>query len=1246
MSPERWQQVEAVFQTALDLAPDERAPYVAQACADDAELRQQVEQLLAQYAAAGDFLTQPILESNGLEAVAALLSGDGDPMIGQRLGAYRIEREIGRGGMGAVYAAVRADNAFSRRVAVKVIKRGMDTDYILRRFRHERQILAALDHPNITRLLDGGATETGQPYFVMEYIEGQPLYHYCDVRRLSVRVRLELFCQVCDAVEYAHQSQVIHRDIKPSNVLVTTSGIPKLFDFGIAKLLNPELAPDTSPQTATSMRMMTVEYASPEQVQGLPVTFLSDVYSLGVLLYELLTGHRPYRFRSRVLHEMARVIAEEEPELPSVAVGRPDTMLSVAHVDQEAPTIGHLCELRGDTPENLRRTLAGSLDNITRKALRKDPAERYQSAAALREDIAHYLAGRHVSAPLYFPQAAKPMRDAAEQASADEQSIAVLPFKLIGARPEDGTGDEYLGMGLADALITRFSNVRRFVVRPTSSVLRYEGGDTDPLAAGRALGVDSIVTGTIRRAGARIRVSAQLLSVSTGVMSWAGKFDEEIADVLQLEDTISGQVAQALVPQLTGDERLRLQKRGTDNAEAYEAYQRGRYYWNTLTEEGFAKSVTCYYRAIALDPQYAAAYAAIAEYHSWLAIFGVLPPAECLAAAREAAERAVALDDTLAEAHAALGFALLAHETQWTSATAHYQRALELNPHYATAHLWYGGQMAMEGRFAEAAAAAERACELDPLSPFNAYNRAWYLYQARRYEKSIEQVRAVIRQDPHYGPAYFALSTALRRTGAYEEALEVARKAAELGGNTTLNAGALGAALAEAGREPEARRLLAELDEMATKRYVAAYHRALIRLHLGEHDEALALLEQSVAAEEPWIVWLGVEPQLDPLRDKPAFAALLRRVRNPVETQVIPVARDTEPVPVEPEKPAHVPHASKTTGDAAAAESPRPTADEEAHQLYVAGRYYAAKRTAEGLRQAIERFERAVERDPQFALAYAEMADCYALLNWYVEPPPPDAWARAKEAALKAVAADEQLAEGHASLGFTMCHYDRDGAAAERELRRAVELRPENAVARRWHAFNLAAMGRHDEAVAEIKRAQEFAPRSPVTATAVANVLFLARRFDEAIAQCRKALELDPGAVAAYVVLRWAYEKQGLHEEALAAFEQERVFAGDTPTTRAKRAHVLAATGRGAEARPILAELLAQRAEQWVTAYEVAVIYTLLGDLDEAFDWLAQARRERAVGFTFVRVDPHLDALRADPRFAELLHSTVGATVS
>jgi TolB-like protein len=313
------------------------------------------------------------------------------------------------------------------------------------------------------------------------------------------------------------------------------------------------------------------------------------------------------------------------------------------------------------------------------------------------------------------------------------------------------------------------------------------------------------------------------------------------------------------------------------------------------------------------------------------------------------------------------------------------------------------------------------------------------------------------------------------------------------------------------------------------------------------------------------------------------------------------------------------------------------TENNQAQQLYLAGRYHFGKRTVEGLRQAISLFEQAIEIDPQFALAYAGLADCHALLNWYQEPPPPDAWENAKKAATKAVALDDKLAEAHVSLAFVKFHYERDYTASENEFRRAINLKHNYATAHQWYSFLLSAQGRHDEAVNVMRRAEELEPRSAVIANAVANVLFHARRFDESIVQAKRSLEIDPTSVGAHVILRWNYELKGMSEDALAIYEKERSFAGDTPTSRAKYAHVLAAIGRKEDARKTLNELIKNRQSGYVTPYEIAVIHSLLGEPDKGLQWLKKSREEHAVGFSFVRVDPHLDNLRGDPRFAELI---------
>ncbi|MGD0297709.1 MAG: protein kinase [Bryobacteraceae bacterium] len=375
MTPEEWGKVRGILEQVLDLAPEQRAEYLESACSGDPALRQEVDSLIASdKQASTDFLepgafAAPILDGASIAA---------ESLAGRRIGAYQIVEEIGQGGMGSVYRAIRADDQYRKQVAIKLVRGGVGDAFRRHRFKAERQILANLDHPNIARLLDGGALEDGQPYVVMEYIQGQPIDKFCDSRGLPVAERLQLFRTVCSAVAYAHQHLVIHRDIKPDNILVTDSGEPKLLDFGIAKILDPEDLVGSGNATVTVLRPMTPEYASPEQVRGEPITTASDVYSLGVVLYGLLTGQRPYPGTSRVPHEIAQAVCEAQPEKPSTAVDRE--------------------EAKPENREKLRRRLKGDLDNIVLKALRKEPERRYASVEQFSEDIRRHLKGLPVIA--------------------------------------------------------------------------------------------------------------------------------------------------------------------------------------------------------------------------------------------------------------------------------------------------------------------------------------------------------------------------------------------------------------------------------------------------------------------------------------------------------------------------------------------------------------------------------------------------------------------------------------------------------------------------------------------------------------------------------------------------------------------------------------------------------------------------------------------------------------------------------
>jgi serine/threonine protein kinase/tetratricopeptide (TPR) repeat protein len=392
MTPERWQRINEMFHAALVLEGPERSAFlVAQSAGDDA-LRGKVAALLASHEQAEGFIQGSVFG----DAAQLLVEDEAQAMIGQHIGLYKINREIGRGGMGTVYLATRDDDQYQKQVAIKVVKRGMDTDLVLARFRNERQILASFDHPNIARLFDGGSTETGLPYFVMEYIEGQAIDEFCDSQRLSTAARLELFRTVCSAVQCAHQNLVIHRDIKPSNILVTAAGVPKLLDFGIAKLLHSE-ATQGAATTAIVQRLMTPEYASPEQVRGEHVTTVSDVYSLGVLLYELLSGHSPYHFKTLLPQHIAQVVSDSEPEKPSTVINRVEEVTTGGRKGRKL-TPESVSRTRDGRPEKLRRKLAGDLDNIVLMSMRKEPPRRYSSVGQFSEDIRRHLEGLPVVA--------------------------------------------------------------------------------------------------------------------------------------------------------------------------------------------------------------------------------------------------------------------------------------------------------------------------------------------------------------------------------------------------------------------------------------------------------------------------------------------------------------------------------------------------------------------------------------------------------------------------------------------------------------------------------------------------------------------------------------------------------------------------------------------------------------------------------------------------------------------------------
>ena len=426
MSTQRWTRIRELFESACDLSRDEREAFLAEACDGDTELRTEVESILD-----SSEQTPALLDAPAVEAFPELFEHEpAASLVGQRIGAYELVRFIASGGMGAVYLAARADDQYEKNVAIKLIRRRMMTSETLRRFRAERQTLATLDHPNIARLLDGGVMADGLPYLVMEYVDGKPIGQFCDEGRLSTHERLGLFRHVCSAVIFAHQKLVVHRDLKPSNILVTSDGVPKLLDFGIAKVLDGRSDAPAADATAPAHRIMTPEYASPEQIRGEPITTASDVYSLGVVLFELLTGHRPYRMKSRIPHEIERTICEDDPEKPSTAIGRIEEVFGADGTTRITLTPEGVSRTRDGQPHKLRRRLAGDLDEIILKALRKEPQQRYPTVEQLSQDLERHLEGRPVTARkgTFRYRAAKLLRRNKIAAIA----IAAVSVSLIG----------------------------------------------------------------------------------------------------------------------------------------------------------------------------------------------------------------------------------------------------------------------------------------------------------------------------------------------------------------------------------------------------------------------------------------------------------------------------------------------------------------------------------------------------------------------------------------------------------------------------------------------------------------------------------------------------------------------------------------------------------------------------------------------------------------------------------------------
>jgi serine/threonine protein kinase len=571
----------------------------------------------------------------------------------------------------------------------------MDTEPVLRHFRNERQILATLDHPNIARLFDGGATEGGLPHFIMECVDGLPIDQYCDQRALSIPERLKLFRDVCGAVSYAHRHDVVHRDIKPSNVLVTTEGTPKLLDFGIAKALQQRDGTEAT-ATMTLLRPMTPEYASPEQVRGEGATPASDIYSLGVVLYQLLTGQKPYRLKTRTCEEISRAILEQEPTRPSTVVQERD------------PRSGNRDSADSRVTNYDSRALRGDLDNIVLMALRKEPERRYQSVEDLSEDIRRHLERRPVLArkdtivywggkfvrrnPVPIGAASVCLllllavvwlardRIVISETSAPQKSIAVLPFQNLSSDP----GNAYFADGIQEEILTRLSKIADLKIISRTSTQHFKNSPEPLPQIAQQLRVAHILEGTVQKSADQLRVNVQLINAQNDSHLWAEKYDRKLSDIFAVETEIATKIADTLRAKLTGPEQRAVAVRPTENTRAYELYLRGEHLWTQRTDTALLKAIDYFNQAVSLDPNYARAYAGIADCYLALPFFSKLNPAECRQKAKLAAHKALEIDGDLAAAHVSIAI-LEATELKLTEAKREFLRAIDLDPNYADA---------------------------------------------------------------------------------------------------------------------------------------------------------------------------------------------------------------------------------------------------------------------------------------------------------------------------------------------------------------------------------------------------------------------------------------------------------------------------------------------------------------------------------------------------------------------------------
>ncbi len=786
-------------------------------------------------------------------------------MTNEIVSHYRILEKIGQGGMGEVFLAI--DTKLERKAALKFLPAHLNADAEERqRFVHEAKAAAALSHPNIVTVYEIGEHE-GQVFIAMEYVEGQTLKELIAagrtpsaVSRMPIPQVLEVVAQICSGLAAAHAKGIVHRDLKPANVMVTAQGVVKIVDFGLAKLKG------LTRLTKSGTTLGTVSYMSPEQALGKEADQRSDIWSLGVILYEMLAGRLPFR-------------------------GEYDQAVLYAIINQEPEK---LAGIRPDVKTDLQR--------IVSRSLAKDPAKRYPVVTGLLDDLQAFSSG---VPPSEGPRTAKGMPGrrwalgtAAIMAIAlialniggirrffqkgppvqSIRSLAVLPLANYSGDP----GQEYFSDGMTDALIAGLAQIKAVKVISRTSAMQFKGTKKPLPQIAKELGVEGIIEGSVARSGGRVRITVQLIDARRDMHLWADNYERDMTDVLALQSEMVRVIAGEIRAQVTPQEKDRLQAARTVNPEAYEAYLMGRFYWDKTTAPAMEKSIEFFRRAIAGDPGNAAAHAGLVEAYRIQGQMAGLPLTEFAPRMREAALKALELDENLADGHVALASILTDVDWDWQGAEREYKRAIELNPSHAFALLWYSQLLNLLGRHEESLAANLRACELDPLNPFIAANMAFRYYFIGRSHDGIAAIGRLMEIHPDYWLSYWIRGSLLAAIGKSDESVADLLKAVTLSEGSLECLPELGFAYAKAGRRSDAESVLARLQAESKKRFVPASLFAPVYLGLGDSDQAFAALEKGLQERDNRIAYYLREPNYSPLLRDPRGRLLLLNMNLPV----------------------------------------------------------------------------------------------------------------------------------------------------------------------------------------------------------------------------------------------------------------------------------------------------------------------------------------------------------------------------